>query len=155
MFFNSRCVDASLAEEATVDCFYRVWNKCRQHRAGGDAEAWIFRIAHRALLDLARGRQRWWKRLLAGSRNTEHDQQPGPLEEMVETETQQRRVGQVNAALQGLPEEDRALVHLYYYEGRTLAEIATILETSRDAMKMRLSRLRRRLAKQLEAEDDQ
>ena len=40
---------------------------------------------------------------------------------------------------------DRALVHLYYYENRGLAEIEGILGVGRDALKMRLARARKRL----------
>jgi RNA polymerase sigma-70 factor (ECF subfamily) len=145
--------DASLAEEATVDCFYRVWAKCRQRRDGASPDAWIFRIAHRAVLDLVRGRQRWWKRLVAGSRITEHDLRPGPLETLIETEQQTHMANELRAAIDSLKEDDRALVHLYYFEGSTLAEIAVVLETSRDALKMRLLRIRQRLAKLMELED--
>ena len=147
--------DTSLAEEATVDCFYRVWTRCRQRRDGANLEAWIFRIALRAVLNLARQRRRWWKRLVARSRTTEIDLQPGPLETLIETEQQQRLASQVELAIETLKEEDRALVHLYYFEGRALSEIADILETSRDTLKMRLLRARQRLAKLLESEDAQ
>jgi RNA polymerase sigma-70 factor (ECF subfamily) len=147
--------DASLAEEASVDCFYRVWTRCRQRRDDANPEAWIFRIALRAVLDLARKRNRWWKRLVAGSRTTDDDLQPGPLESLIENEQQQRLAREVESAIESLKEEDRALVHLYYFEGQTLAEIAEILETSRDALKMRLLRVRQRLSKLLESEDAQ
>ncbi len=145
--------DVGLAEEATVDCFYRVWTKCRQRRDGASSEAWIFRIAHRAVLDLARGRQRWWKRLVAGSRTTENDLQPGPLDTLIETEQQTQLANELQAAIDSLKQDDRALVHLYYFEGRAISEIAVILEASRDALKMRLLRIRQRLAKLLELED--
>lgn len=146
--------DASLAEEATADCFYRVWTRCQQQRDGANPEAWIFRIAHRAVLDLARGRQRWWKRLIVGARAAEGDLRPGPLDTLIETEQQRRMASELQSAIDSLKKEDRALVHLYYFEGRTLSEIAIILETSRDALKMRLLRARRRLAELLDSDDD-
>ena len=146
--------DSPLAEEATVDCFYRVWTRCRQHRDGANVEAWIFRIALRAVLNLARQRQRWWKRLVAHSRTTDVDLQPGPLEALIEIEQQQRLASDVESALATLKEKDRALVHLYYFEGRALSEIADILETSRDALKMRLMRVRQRLSNRLDSDDD-
>jgi RNA polymerase sigma-70 factor (ECF subfamily) len=147
--------DSSMAEEATVDCFYRVWTKCRQKREGTNLESWIFRIALRAVLDVARKRQRWWKRLATGSRTTEHDLQSGPLETLIESEKQQQLANDVAAAIETLKEEDRALVHLYYFEGRALADIAEILETSRDVLKMRLQRARKRLGTLLKAADDE
>ena len=145
--------DVGLAEEATVDCFYRVWTKCRQRHDGASPDAWIFRIAHRAVLDLARGRQRWWKRLIAGSRTAETDLQPGPLDTLIETEQQRRVASELQSAIDSLKEEDRALIHLYYFEERALTVIAVILEASRDALKMRLLRVRQRLGKLLESDD--
>lgn len=147
--------DSSMAEEATVDCFYRVWTKCRQKCEGTNLESWMFRIALRAVLDVARKRQRWWKRLAAGSRTTEHDLQSGPLETLIASEQQQQLAHDVAAAMETLKEEDRALVHLYYFEDRALADIAEILDTPRDVLKMRLQRTRQRLGKLLKAADDQ
>ncbi len=146
--------DSSLAEEATVDCFYRVWTKCRQKRGDGNLDAWIFQIAHRTLLDLIRRRRRWLKRMFAGSRTDEHDLRPTPLETLIETEQQQRLAHDVASAIRTLKEDDRALVHLYYFEGRSLAEIADVLETSRDALKRRRLRARNRLGNLLESDDD-
>jgi len=46
-------------------------------------------------------------------------------------------------------------VHLYYYEQWSLAEIASVLDTTRDALKMRLARARKRMRQILEeAEGD-
>jgi RNA polymerase sigma-70 factor (ECF subfamily) len=146
--------DSSLAEEATVECFYRVWTKCSQHRDGANVEAWIFRIAHRALLDLARRQQRWWRRLIAGSRTREADAHSGPLERLIEADEEVQRKVAIESALANLKDEDRALIHLYYFEGRALSEISMIMNTSRDALKMRLMRVRQRLAKLLDDEND-
>jgi RNA polymerase sigma-70 factor (ECF subfamily) len=51
----------------------------------------------------------------------------------------------LDAALATLSTEDRALVHLHYFEERTLADIAAIVGSTRDALKMRLSRARAKL----------
>jgi len=44
-----------------------------------------------------------------------------------------------------LSPEDRALIHWHYYEGQSLAEIGIVLGVSREALKMRLSRVREKL----------
>ena len=143
--------DAALAEEATAECFYRVWKHCRQKRSEGSLEGWIFRIAHRTVLDLVRGRRRWWQRMLTGARASEHDSQPTPLDQLIETEQQLRIEDQLRRAIDALKEEDRALIHLHYFEQCSLAEIAVILDTSRDALKMKISRIRKRLAQRLDS----
>jgi RNA polymerase sigma factor (sigma-70 family) len=146
--------DEALAEEATVECFYRVWTKCRQQKDGASAESWIFRIAHRSLLDLVRKRKRWWKRLLMASRTPEDNSQDNPLAVLIEAEHQEVMAVSVKTAISTLKEEDRVLVHLFYVEGKGLAEIADVLKTSRDVLKMRLFRVRRKLAILLEPDDD-
>ena len=49
------------------------------------------------------------------------------------------------AHLGTLKAEDRALVHMFYFENRSVKDIAAILDARPDALKMRLSRARRRL----------
>ena len=51
------------------------------------------------------------------------DSAPSPLERM----EQQEEVERVLAGLSGLPERERLLVSLYYYEGLTLKEIGAVL----------------------------
>ena len=60
-------------------------------------------------------------------------------------EEQARTQQHVQQALLQLSAEERALVHLHYFEGLPLAEIASILAVSRDSLKMRLSRIRNKL----------
>ncbi len=52
-----------------------------------------------------------------------------------------------------LPEKYRTVVHLYYYEGYSCAEIAAILETNDSTVKTRLKRARERLETALKGED--
>ena len=51
------------------------------------------------------------------------DSAPSPLERM----EQQEEVERVLEGLSGLPERERLLVSLYYYEGLTLKEIGAVL----------------------------
>ncbi len=52
-----------------------------------------------------------------------------------------------------LPVKYRTVVHLFYYEGYSCAEIATILETKEATVKTRLKRARERLKEALKGED--
>lgn len=53
-------------------------------------------------------------------------------------------------AVLGLPEQYRLPIHLYYYEGYSVAEIAEILKLGQSAVKMRLKRGRELLKIELE-----
>lgn len=52
--------------------------------------------------------------------------------------------------LLALSPKDRALIHLYYYEGYSQEEIAKILSISRTAVQSRMQRARQKLRKELE-----
>ncbi len=145
--------DRALAEEATVEAFYKVWCKARQWRGQGSPEAWIYRIAVRTTLDLKRGRQRWWRRKRQASSLTDRDPTPEPPVALVSNEERTRIASELDRAIGSLREEDRTLVHLYYFEQRSLTEIATILDATGGALKMRLARARQRLRQVLEEVD--
>lgn len=52
-------------------------------------------------------------------------------------------------ALQGLPEKYRAPLHLFYFEGLSISDIAKVLESSEGTVKSQLSRGRRMLGQSL------
>jgi RNA polymerase sigma factor (sigma-70 family) len=55
----------------------------------------------------------------------------------------------VRSALDGLPESQRAVIHLHRYEGMTFAEIARALDTTEGAVKLRAFRGYEKLREQL------
>jgi len=55
-------------------------------------------------------------------------------------------------ALAGLPDNYRSVIHLFYFEDMPVARIATVLELAPSAVKMRLSRGRAMLRRQLAEE---
>lgn len=55
-------------------------------------------------------------------------------------------------AVVALPEKYKAVVHLHYYEGYSVAETAEILKLSQSAVKMRLKRGRELLRMEMEGE---
>lgn len=57
------------------------------------------------------------------------------------------------AALTMLPPKDRALIHLYYYEGYSQEEIAKTLGITRTAVQTRMSRARAKLEKELKVHE--
>lgn len=131
--------DPARAEDAVADAFVAVWSRCRSWR-GEAATTWVCRVAYRVVLDHARERRRWW-RLFTTAEREPPPAVADPGAELARRDGHER----LAEALATLPPEDRALVHLHYYEGQSLAEIAAVLGASRDALKMRLSRARARL----------
>jgi RNA polymerase sigma factor (sigma-70 family) len=146
------CGDAALAEEAAVDSFYKIWSKSRQWRGQTGADTWMYRVTVRTVLDLRRGRRRWWQRLRASSLWDDEDPTPGPVDEALEREERQASCERLAQAMETLKPADRMLVHLYYDEEQTLAEIGEILDVPPENLKMRLARARKRLREALESQ---
>ncbi len=146
--------DAALAEDATADTLARVWLRCRSWRAESSAGTWIYRIAWRSILDQQRGQARWskiWglKEVLAKSNALEMENSFATLEEKAD---QSKRLQRALGALSG---EERAVVHMYYFEQKSLIEISEIVSTSRNTLKMRLSRIRKKLRGLLEENENE
>ena len=143
--------DPSLAEEATAATLVKIWSKCGQWRAESSAGTWIYRIAVRTILDTRRSQGRWWRRwgrpLDEGASSVE------PADSVDQREERAKHTASIEAALQALSPEDRALVHLFYFENQSLTEIASILDAGRDALKMRLMRVREKLRERLRGLD--
>ena len=89
--------------------------------------AWLLRVAANCVTDLRRSA---WKR---------HTR---PLEDARDLPAPDEPEGGVLEAVLTLPERYRTVVHLYYYEDLSTAEIAQVLGIRRGAVTTRLSRAR-------------
>lgn len=103
--------------------------------------AWAFRILHRKAIDWVRKRQRRRKR--------DHS-----FEEMANAPPPPARAdgkdAALEAALQSLSPEHRAMVSLFYYEQLSVAEIAEVLGISPGTVKSRLYHCRQQLRRHME-----
>lgn len=136
--------DPSLAEEATARTFVAIWTRAGQWRGDAAAGTWIHRIALRKILDVSRSERRWRRRFAARLAGLV-DPRPCPAGQAERREREEMRSGSIQAALACLTEEDRALVHLFYFESLSLAQIEAILGVPRANLKMRLARARGKL----------
>ena len=90
---------------------------------------WLQRIAyHEALYHLRKRKRQMLLPLDIG------DDMPDELPETTTAE-------QLDEAIQKLPPEDQMLLHLYYYDGRPLKEIAYITDTADNPLTREVSRL--------------
>jgi len=119
--------DDGEAEEVLSDVFVQVWGHIDQHDARrGQLVPWILAIARNRALDAVRRRRRWWRKAEHwGQSHAAQDDAvlpaPDPAEAAVPGWPVHR---EIHAALAGLPEEQRRVVLLAYFEGLTHSEIA-------------------------------
>ena len=119
--------DRAGAEDAVQDTFLRYLEK-RPNFAGEDHEkAWLLRVTANRASDLFRSP---WRRRV-------------PLEAVwEEAAPPQDGPGETVAAVLALPAKLRIVVHLFYYEELSVAQIAELLNMREGAVKTRLSRAR-------------
>ncbi len=145
--------DDDEAEEVVGDVFTQVWRHADRHDARrGPLVPWILSIARNRALDLVRRRRRWWRkaerweraRVIDGGDNTPA---AGAAEASVPGFPVHREVHQ---ALAGLPEEQRRVVALAYFEGLSHSEIAKRLDVPLGTVKTRMRIAQGKLAEALQ-----
>lgn len=123
--------DPQEAEDAVQDAFVQYLEKAPEEL--DNPGAWLMRV----LVNGCKSRLRLaWRRVR-------------PLPDTLPAPGPEER--EVLAELFDLPPEDRAVIHLHYYEGYSTVEIAQMLGCRPGTVRSRLSRARDKLRKQLEA----
>mgnify|MGYP001031554446 FL=1 len=111
------------AEDVVQEVFFRLLYRSPCFNDGDHQKPWLLQLTANLCRDQLRG---FWRK-----RVTElEDTLPAALPEEREALT----------AVLSLPEKYKLPIHLYYYEGYSVAEIAEILKLGQSAVKMRLKR---------------
>lgn len=132
--------DGDEAEEVVGEVFEQVWRHVDQHDARrGPLVPWILSIARNRSLDALRRRRRWWRK----AERWEQAQQAEPAEPGPAAPHESAVPGwplhrEVHAALAALPEEQRQLVMLSYFDGLSHSEIARRTKQPLGTVKTRL-----------------
>lgn len=124
------CGNAEDANDIVQETFLAYWGTSAEFKDEEHLKAWLLRVAINKARNLKRT---FWNRKidlvdeLPGAGGGELPEE-GILEEIFK-----------------LPEKYRVVIHLFYYEGYSVKEIAKIMEISEGSAKMRLSRGRNML----------
>jgi RNA polymerase sigma-70 factor (ECF subfamily) len=136
--------DASAADDLVQDALERALVKQSLWREGTDLRAWLFTVMHNAFVNQVRS--------AAVSRTVQLDDaladRPQPQS------TDRLEIRDLDAALQALPEEQRAVVLLVGLEQMTYDEAARVLEVPIGTVMSRLSRGRERLRRLMQGLPD-
>lgn len=123
------------ADDLYQDVFLRYFQKRPVFETEEHRRAWLLRVTINQAKSLFRSA--WFRRTV-------------PLEERISyDEPEQHRLDE---ALQCLNQRDRALIHLYYYEGCSTREIAQMLDRKESTVRAQLTRARQKLAQIMKGE---
>lgn len=145
-FVRSQTPDDATAEDLTAHVFFKALSSADTFRADGSYRAWLFRIAHNAVLSYRTLRDR---SLAVGQPPEEVDPDPSPASQAI---TQEAR-GLVWQAVARLPESQRELVALRYMEDMSIEEIASITQRTKGSIRIQLHRARMNLRDAFEGKD--
>ncbi|TDE35473.1 sigma-70 family RNA polymerase sigma factor [Actinomadura sp. 6K520] len=141
-YVRRRVGDADDAADVIAETFLVCWRRLDDVPHGDEARFYLYGVARRTLANLRRGERR--RRHLAAriGGNLAADLASAPVPDEGHPE--------VGAALRALREGDRELLGLASWEGLDNGQIAAVLGVSRNAVRIRLHRARRRFARELE-----
>lgn len=131
----SMCRNAEDANDIVQETFIQYFTSGTEFTDERHIHAWLLRVAINKTKNLFRSS---WNRKVTLT------------DELRGGETQKREEDDLLEKVMALPEKYRVVIHLFYYEGFSVKEMAEILEITEGNVKMRLSRGRSMLKKVLE-----
>jgi RNA polymerase sigma-70 factor (ECF subfamily) len=135
------------AEEIVADTLYEVWRQPARFRGEAQFSTWLIGIARNKVLMA-------WRSRKADAVHDDLDEiadslaadEPGAFELLAQA---QRREG-VRHCMERLSQEHRECVHLVFYEGLSLGEVAELQQCPEGTVKTRLFHARQKLKKCLQ-----
>ena len=127
------------AADVLAETFLTAWRRVADVPPGDQARPWLYGVARRTLANHRRGEHR--RTALAGRLRNDLAAAAPPAE----------LDSAAGAAFAALPDQDRELLGLMAWEQLDTAEIATVLGCSRNAVRIRLHRARKRFERLLDA----
>jgi len=137
------CGNREEAEEIAQDAFMKAYRSLKDFRMKSSFATWLYRIVYNTAVSLVRSRKKNILSLEEFPADAVDFMSMGKNEEESVLEY---RNSLVNFALQNIPEEDRGLITLFYYEELDAVEISRITGISRNNIKVRLFRARQKMA---------
>lgn len=127
--------DPQEAEDVVQEAFLRLWEKAPELESPAHQRSWLLKVTVNGCKSRLRSP---WRRRTAPL-----------LESYPAADPEEQAVLEV---IQSLPPKDRAVLHLYYYEGYQTAEIAAMTGWREGTVRSRLARARDKLRELLKGE---
>lgn len=130
------------AEEIAQDSFVKAFESLRSYRGDAKFSTWLYTIAYRKSLDAIKANRRIkTSEFIEEIKETEI----GRVEDALSYLQARERKEIISNSIVKLPEDEAAIVTLYYFEEKSIKEIAEIAGMSADNVKIKLYRSRKKL----------
>ena len=130
--------DEAIAEEIAQDVFLAVWQKASTFKANrGSPKGWLMSIAHHRVIDHVRSAKR------ARASMDRMAQEMASLEKLYQVRTEDEALRNIESqeiakALQSIPEAQRTVILMSYFQGYSQSEISEILDQPLGTVKTRI-----------------
>lgn len=139
---RAKLLSRSDAEDATQETFVRGFSGLGRLQSDAAIGGWLRQIARNVCVDMIR------RNAVRRSKSIDHIEPPVGVDEHIEIPGEENRLMRFVCAL---PEPQREIIMLHYYENMTYDEIAQWLGVARSTVNDRLSKARQTLRTQLSA----
>ena len=135
------------AEEVAQDTFIKAFSSLSTFKGDSKFSTWLYKIAYYGSLDYLKKEKR---RLITSTIDSDHDIHFSELTTILDQFEIQDRKNMIKQSLDELSSDEAVLVTLHYFEELSLQEISEVINVSSNTIKVRLFRIRKRLAEILE-----
>lgn len=132
--------DANEAADIAQDTFAKAAEKISHLRSPALFLSWLFRVAHNACIDQAKGRRR--HPTVSTDSSLQLAEETFDLEDAMDKE---KAIDSIGLLLEKLSPEAKSILIAKYCDGRSIQELTQLCGISESAVKMRLCRARNRV----------
>lgn len=131
------------AEEIAQDTFLKAYHSLNKFKGESKFSTWLYRITYNTCLDRLKKKKK--------ERTTSYiedfsEHQTKVIENILDSIDENEKNIAIQECLTELPSEDAFLLILYYFDGQSVEEIAKVIDISTDNVKIKLFRIRKKLA---------
>jgi len=140
-FVRQRIEDAHDAEAVVVETMYEVWRVAGQFSGGSLVKTWLLGIARHRLLDALRKRGRRRHEDIDDHAEVLADESANVLDLLLE----RQQAAWVARCMERLGDDHRESLHLLFYEGMSVAEIALVTGVPDGTVKTRVFHAKKKI----------
>jgi RNA polymerase sigma-70 factor, ECF subfamily len=129
--------DAAQAEEIVVDTLHEVWKHPDRFRGDSKFSTWLIGIARYKMLSALRARDPDYEEL--------DDQMPSEDAGVFDLLAEKQRREGVQHCMEKLSEDHRECLHLVFYQGMSVGEVAAVQSCPENTVKTRLFHARQKI----------
>lgn len=131
------------AEEIAQDTFIKVFNSLSKFKGESKFSTWVYKVTYNTCLDALKKKKKQ-NNVAYIEDFSEH--QTKTLEGILDNIDEKERNRAIQDCLEELPIDEAFLLTLYYFDDKSIEEVAKVVNISTDNVKIKLFRTRKKLA---------